>query len=939
MKQVDYFMLPSAGVPRGWLLLLLLVLLALASRKLQAQTFPQGFSQVEVANGISNPTVMAFAPDGRIFVAQQNGVLHVIKNGVKLGVPALQLTVNASGERGLIGIALHPQFSTNGYVYLYYTLSNGSRNRVSRFTMSGDVISPSSEVIILDLDPLSGATNHNGGAMHFKGNFLYIAIGENANTAHAQNLDTYHGKVLRINPDGSAPTDNPFYSATASAQRRRVWAYGLRNPYTFDVQPATGRIFVNDVGQDTWEEINDATTGGRNFGWPATEGSTTNPAYTSPVFAYQHGSGDGRGCAITGGVFFNPSATNYPSTYTGKYFYQDLCNSWINYLDLSSGVVRHAFATGLPGQSLALDVGTDGNLYYLSRTAGRLYRIVYTSSAAPVITDQPDNLTVSAGQPASFHVTASGTAPLSYQWRKNNVAIAGATSATYTISNTQSSDAGNYQVVVSNSAGSVVSQVATLTVTTFNAPPSPAITTPVPGALYRGGDVISFSGSATDPEDGTLPASAFTWSVVFHHADHVHDGPPVAQGVRSGTFTIPNTGETAANVFYRLHLTVKDSQGLTAGTFVDIKPRTTTITLNTYPAGLTVTLDGQPVTTPFSTLGVEGIQRTLGVVSPQTFNGVSYIFSSWAHGGAATQNISTPQPNTTYTAIYKPTNSPLPSPWLSRDIGSVGIAGSSWFSNNTFTVSGAGNDIWQTADAFHFAYRPVTGNTEIIARVSGMTNTNGWSKVGVMIRETLAANAKHAMVAVTRGNGVVFQRRTSTGGSSASTAGTGAAPYWVRLVRSGNVFTAYSSPNGTTWTTLGSATISMTANVYVGLPVTSHNNGALCVATFTNVSVSGGTAAAALAQEEQSGATGEFSVYPNPLSDNTLRIESGLSTASDVRIAVMNSTGEAVYEKQLSHQDAGPFHHEADLSALKEGIYVVHIRSRDGDRRALLVKK
>src|SRR5688572_2241167 len=157
---------------------ILIALLMPCAMVSSAQTFPANFSQVSVATGISNPTVMAFAPDGRIFVAQQNGALIVIKNGAKLATPAIQLTVNSSGERGLIGIALHPGFSTNGFVYLYYTLSSGARNRVSRFTMSGDIISASSEVVILDLDPLSSATNHNGGAMHFKGDKLYFAIGE-----------------------------------------------------------------------------------------------------------------------------------------------------------------------------------------------------------------------------------------------------------------------------------------------------------------------------------------------------------------------------------------------------------------------------------------------------------------------------------------------------------------------------------------------------------------------------------------------------------------------------------------------------------------------------------------------------------------------------------------------------------------------------------------
>src|SRR5690606_18649677 len=140
------------------------------------------------------------------------------------------------------------------------------------------------------------------------------------------------------------------------------------------------------------------------------------------------------------------------------------------------------------------------------------------------------------------------------------------------------------------------------------------------GALYRGGDVISFSGTASDPEDGALAAGSFTWFVDFHHDDHVHDGPPVAHGVTSGSFTIPTTGETSVNVFYRLYLVVNDSQGLKDTASVDIHPRTSTITLNANPAGLMVTMDGQPVNTPHTEISVEGIIRTIGVVSPQELN-------------------------------------------------------------------------------------------------------------------------------------------------------------------------------------------------------------------------------------------------------------------------------------------------------------------------------
>jgi glucose/arabinose dehydrogenase len=472
------------SLPVAYKGMLLWVMACCISVYANAQTFPTGFSRVQVANGITGPTAMAFAPDGRIFVAQQNGALRVIKNGALLAAPFIQLTVNSSGERGLIGVALDPNFSTNQYVYLYYTLSDGSRNRISRFTGNGDVAVAGSEVVVLNLDPLSSATNHNGGAMHFKNGLLYVAIGENANGANAQNLDTYHGKLLRINPNGSIPAGNPF--ATGSEQRRRVWAYGLRNPYTFDVQPGTGRIFVNDVGQSTWEEIDDATTGGRNFGWPTAEGNSSNANFTNPVFAYPHGSGDGTGCAITGGVFFNPATTNYPAQYTGDYFYQDLCNRWINVIDLSGATpVRQPFATNLGNNALGIDIGLDGNLYYLERTAGALFRIIYTpTTTVPVITNQPVSQTVNVGQSVTFSVTATGTAPLSYQWQRNNANISGATSASYTLANVQAGDAGTYRAIVSNASGSATSNNATLTVNTgLRNPDNPSST--VSGLAYE----------------------------------------------------------------------------------------------------------------------------------------------------------------------------------------------------------------------------------------------------------------------------------------------------------------------------------------------------------------------------------------------------------------------------------------------------------------------
>ncbi|MFO8006366.1 MAG: PA14 domain-containing protein, partial [Candidatus Brocadiia bacterium] len=180
----------------------------------------------------------------------------------------------------------------------------------------------------------------------------------------------------------------------------------------------------------------------------------------------------------------------------------------------------------------------------------------------------------------------------------------------------------------------------------------------------------------------------------------------------------------------------------------------------------------------------------------------------------------------------------LPTPWQNQDVGSPGAAGSAGYSAGTFTIEGDGNDIWGSSDNFHFVYQSLSGDGEIEARVASQENTNSWAKAGVMIRESLTGGSTHAMMVVTPGNGTAFQRRTSTGGSSSHTAGSSvSAPYWVRLTRSGDTFTGYESSDGSSWTQVGSVTISMATDVYIGLPVTSHSDGVLCTAEIDNVTV------------------------------------------------------------------------------------------------------
>lgn len=616
-----------------------------------AATLPAGFAETTIASGMSSPTAMAFAPDGRLFVAEQTGALRVIKNGALLSTPFATLSVNSSGERGLLGIAFDPQFNTNNYVYLYYTTSTSPvRNRISRFTANGDVAVAGSEVQILNLDTLSSATNHNGGAIHFgPDGKLYAAVGDNANGANAQDLTTLHGKMLRLNKDGTVPADNPFYGSL-SGNDRMIWAYGLRNPFTFNFQPETTRMFINDVGQSAWEEINDGVAAS-NYGWPGTEGETSNPAYLSPLYAYGHGSSSTTGCAITGGAFYNPPVQNFPASYNGKFFFADYCTGWIRQYDSASDTTS-GFATGI-SSPVDLQVGPDGALYYLYRGGGGVRRISYTASQAPTISQHPADATVAAGQSASFSCAASGSAPITYQWQRNGSDIGGATSASYQIAATVMSDNGaQFRCIATNAFGSVTSNAATLTVTSNTAPVA-SITTPASGTTYAAGTTISYGGNGTDTQDGTLPGSAFTWQVDFHHDTHSHPFMAATTGSKSGSFAIPTSGETATNVWYRLYLTVQDSGGLTHTVYRDITPRISQITIDTVRDGLQVTVDGQPHTAPYTLASVHGMQRSVGTSSPQTVTGAPWTFLSWSDGGAMTHTITTPSSNATYTAVFK----------------------------------------------------------------------------------------------------------------------------------------------------------------------------------------------------------------------------------------------------------------------------------------------
>jgi glucose/arabinose dehydrogenase/PKD repeat protein len=606
---------------------------------------PSGFTDTLVAGGLNLPTAMEFSPDGRIFVSEKGGNVRVVKNGALLPTPFVSVPVNSQGERGLMGIAFDPNFTTNRYVYIYYTTaSDPIHNRVSRFTAdpaNPDRALPGSEVQILNLETLA-TESHIGGALEFgKDGKLYVSTGDNYFPYHAQSLSSRFGKILRINPDGTIPTDNPFYNVEGAY--REIWALGLRNPFTFafNPSPSSSLMYINDVGQNSQEEINRGLRGA-NYGWPQCEGSCSDPRYVDPLYTYPTGSGG----AIAGGAFYE--ATQFPSQYRGSYFFGDYVQGFIKRLTPSNQVLN--FGTGL-NSPVAVEVGPEGSLHYLSIGAGQVRKVQYIASGNNYPTAVASANPSSGAPPLTVNFSGSASSDpdgdaLSYSW---NFGDGSPNASGVTVSHTYTT-AGPYTatLTVSDGKGGTDTDVVGITVGTR---PVGTINTPSSGSMYNAGQTISFSGSATDAEDGTLPASAFEWTVLFHHNTHTH---PFQQysGVRNGSFTIPTVGETDHDVWYRIYLTVRDSSGLTHTVTRDILPNKSTVTLASSTSGLQVLLDGQPRVTPYTFTGVVGISRTLEAPSSQTLNGQIYNFQSWSDGGSRVHNISTPASSATITASY-----------------------------------------------------------------------------------------------------------------------------------------------------------------------------------------------------------------------------------------------------------------------------------------------
>lgn len=599
------------------------------------------------------------APDGRIFIAERAGIVKVFQNNIVSTV--FTVTTLTDKEQGLLGLTLHPNFATNGYIYVFYAIVDGAviRHKIERVQ-----INTTNQVVgrqdILLLEPV-GDGFHNGGDLKFFNGYLYITVGDSQLNTNAQNLDTYKGKILRVTEDGQPAPGNPFYGS-GSAQRQSIWVYGFRNPWRLIANKKANKLFVLDVGT-SWEEINEISNPTiRNYAWGDPQGGdgkqTEINLFTNPIFTYATGS---IGNALTNGLLYNPDTPRYPNL-EGKFIIKDYVRNEIRSFDPNiADPVSTEFYFAPQKQALGMMLGNDGFIYYCAYdNNGALIKLDYIATAAPTIVNHPLSQSIMQTTPVTFTVSASGVG-LGYQWQFNNVNIPGATAANYTIANVLPANAGNYRVIVTNTAGSATSNPATLTVTPFNNTPTVTIVSPLPSLKWNAEDIVAFAANGSDIEDGTLPASAYSWSIDLFHEDipgagHSHPGA-TPQGVKSGNFTASNQGEKTPNVWYRFTVKVTDSNGLTGSTFVDIRPNLVDVTVTSTPALLGLEFNQKPVTAPATKQVVANASvQTLNAPTPQYVGNIRYDFDHWNHGGAANQTFKAPATGTvTYTAVYTAT--------------------------------------------------------------------------------------------------------------------------------------------------------------------------------------------------------------------------------------------------------------------------------------------
>jgi PKD repeat protein len=730
-----------------------------------AATVPAGFTETVALSGLQNPTMVRFAPDGRVFVAEKRGVIQVfdsLTDTTPTVFADLNVNVYNFWDRGLLGMALDPQFPTRPYVYVLYTYDHvlGSTTpaprwgtpgvysdpcptppgatddgcvvsgRLSRLQANGNVMTGSEQVLVEDW--CQQYPSHSVGTVEFDADgALYASGGDGASfnfadwgqdgnplnpcgdppgspgatlapptaeggALRSQDLrttgdpTTLDGTIIRVDPNtGAAFPGNPL-SGSADANARRIIAYGFRNPFRFTPRRGTSELWVGDVGWNDWEEIDRIPNPGdavvENFGWPCYEGVNRQSGYdganlnvcenlynssgavTAPHHAYHHSAKvvPNETCptgssSIAGLDFVFGTSTSFPAEYEGALFFADYSRDciWV--------MMKGADGTPAPGlirtfvaaaaNPVDLEFGPGGDLYYADFDGGTIRRIHYTAATnrPPVADAQATPTTGAAPLTVNFNGTGSSDPDgdaITYAWDLDadggfDDDPTATPSYTYTAAGTY-----NAALQVTDSRGASATDTVTITVTGGNTPPTATISAPPPGTTWKVGDTITFSGSATDAQDGALPASRLSWDLVMQHCpSNCHQHPVQSfSGVSSGSITAPDHEYPS---YLELRLTATDSGGLQDTKTLRLDPQTVALTFQSTPGGMQLTVNGIQSTSTFTRTVIVGSSNTISAVTPQVKSKQNYSFTSWSDGGAQTHTITAPATATTYTARYK----------------------------------------------------------------------------------------------------------------------------------------------------------------------------------------------------------------------------------------------------------------------------------------------
>ena len=694
-----------------------------------AATYPPGFSEQTVFSGLTNPTAIRFSSDGRVFVAEKSGLIKVFDSlaDVQPDVFAdLRTQVHNFWDRGLLGLALDPNFPANPYVYVLYThdaaiggaaprwgtagatfdgcpsppgaTDDGCvvSGRLSRLTASGNSMTGTERVLIEDW--CQQYPSHSIGSLDFgPDGALYVSGGDGASfnfvdygqdgsplnpcgdppggvgaaltpptaeggALRSQDLRTFgdptglDGALLRVDPaTGAALPDNPVTSPDPNA--RRIVAYGMRNPFRFAVRPGTGEVWIGDVGWNTWEEINriqSPTAAVTNLGWPCYEGAgqgsirqggydSANLSICENLYAAGTGAVQAPLLCLESRLPGRPQRDLPVRQLLGRRDRLRACQR----RQLSRRVRRGAVLRGLlarlhlgdaacasgglpdparirtfaagAANPVGLQIGPGGDLFYPDFDGGTIRRVTFTSANQPptaVATGSPTTgpapLTVAFNGSGSSDPDAGDT--LSYAWDLDGDGAyddSTAVGATYTYTSQGTYTAG---LRVTDNHGA--SATAAVTINVGNTAPNATITAPAAGTTWKVGDLIQFAGGATDAQDGPLPASALTWSLILNHCpSNCHTHPLQSYpGVAGGSFTAPDHEYPA---YLELRLTATDSGGLSDTESLRLDPKTVSITLNSSPGGFALALNGSQLPTPFTRTVIQGSTNTISAPSPQ----------------------------------------------------------------------------------------------------------------------------------------------------------------------------------------------------------------------------------------------------------------------------------------------------------------------------------